>query len=100
MDTDTLAERVRFELTGLSSSGFKVWVRAFADGRGWPFHEGIGRFPGLEFADVRPCCYRLLLPVNATHRPQAAAAGEVVGDLVVDVRQEPVARPLRELLCG
>jgi hypothetical protein len=31
-----LAERVRFELTGLSSSGLQVWVRAFADGRGRP----------------------------------------------------------------
>jgi hypothetical protein len=27
-----------------------------------PIHEGIGCFQGLEFADVRLCCYRLLLP--------------------------------------
>src|SRR5664280_1651082 len=31
---EILAERVRFELTGLSSSGFQVWVRAFAGVRG------------------------------------------------------------------
>jgi hypothetical protein len=37
-----LAERVRFELTGLSSSGFQVWVRAFAGVRRRPIHEGIG----------------------------------------------------------
>ena len=34
--------------------------RGFADD---PIHEGIGRFQGLEFAGVRLCCYRLLLPV-------------------------------------
>ena len=33
-----LAKRVRFELTGLSSSGFQVWVRAFADVRRCWFH--------------------------------------------------------------
>jgi hypothetical protein len=30
LSTEVVAERVRFELTGLSSSGFQVWVRAFA----------------------------------------------------------------------
>ena len=59
-----MAERVRFELTGLSSSGFQVWVRAFAGVRGGPIHEAIGCLPGLESAGIRPCCYRLLLPVD------------------------------------
>jgi hypothetical protein len=58
-----LAERVRFELTGLSSSGFQVWVKASVGVRRRPIHEGIGLLPRLESASVRLCCYRLLLPV-------------------------------------
>jgi len=36
-----LAKRVRFELTGLSSSDFQVWVRALADVRQCWFHARI-----------------------------------------------------------
>jgi hypothetical protein len=46
-------------------------------GRSWgfaddPIHEGIGRFRALESAAVRPCCYRLLLPVDTPERDLGA----------------------------
>ena len=76
-----LAERVRFELTGLSSSGFQVWVMAFAGVRGRPIHEGIGFLTGLESAGVRLCCYRLLLPARGPSHEFA--------------RRSPITRPGR-----
>ena len=75
-----VAERLGFEPRELALCGFQVWVR-----RSWTVVDaGFARDsagpPGLESADVRPRCYRLLLPVDTPERELGDGRGrELIG---------------------